>query len=114
MQTTEALAILELDPGASPVEVQAAWRRLARVHHPDRSGCPQATARMARLNAARVRLLDEGPVPGAEPPRVVPPSQDLDGLFGTRWTASARLPLRTHRPRSRRVSGPLRIVVRVR
>ncbi len=48
-----ALAELGLSEGASLEEARAAWRALARAHHPDRGGdLADATARMARINAA--------------------------------------------------------------
>lgn len=42
--------ILGLRPGSSAEEIQAAWRRLAAQHHPDRGG---SEARMAEINTAR-------------------------------------------------------------
>jgi curved DNA-binding protein CbpA len=49
--------ILGIERGAGMVAVKAAWRRLARAHHPDLSGSDPAaaraaTARMAEINAA--------------------------------------------------------------
>lgn len=34
-------AVLGLEPGASPAEVKAAYRRLVKEHHPDRGGDPE-------------------------------------------------------------------------
>ena len=42
-------AELGLPPGAPPEDIAAAYRRLAKAHHPDRGG---AEGRMAQLNAA--------------------------------------------------------------
>ena len=58
-------AVLGVPPDASLDEIRAAYRRLIRMHHPDllaSRGLPaervaQATARVARINAARDRLL---------------------------------------------------------
>jgi len=58
-------AVLGIAPDASLDEIRAAYRRLVRAHHPDllaARGMPeeriaQATARVARINAARDRLL---------------------------------------------------------
>ena len=49
--------VLGVEPGASPTAVKAAWRRLARQHHPDLIGDdPEAsrvaTRKMAEINEA--------------------------------------------------------------
>jgi hypothetical protein len=49
--------VLDVEPGASPVAIKAAWRRLARRHHPDLTGddpaaSRAATRRMAEINDA--------------------------------------------------------------
>jgi curved DNA-binding protein CbpA len=58
-------AVLGLQRGASPATVKAAWRKLARRHHPDLSGSDPAAARaatklMAEINAAYEQLRDGG------------------------------------------------------
>jgi hypothetical protein len=45
-------AVLGLDPGATPREVSAAYRRLAKHWHPDRHGGAEAERRMAQINGA--------------------------------------------------------------
>jgi curved DNA-binding protein CbpA len=55
--------VLGVDPDASPALVKAAWRRLARRHHPDLIGNDAAAARiatrkMAEINAAYQELQD--------------------------------------------------------
>ncbi len=57
--------VLGVAPGASAATVKAAWRRLAREHHPDVSGDEPAarraaTRRMAEINAAYEQLRDRG------------------------------------------------------
>jgi curved DNA-binding protein CbpA len=57
--------VLEVDPGASPTQIKAAWRRLARTHHPDLTGDdPEAsriaTQRMAEINDAYAALIRDG------------------------------------------------------
>lgn len=60
--------ILGLEPGASSDEVKAAWRRLARTHHPDKliaEGMPPefvaiANERLARINDAYDRIMKDG------------------------------------------------------
>lgn len=53
--------VLGVDPGASPDTIKAAWRRLARRHHPDLTGddpdaVRRATSRMAEINTAYAAL----------------------------------------------------------
>jgi DnaJ-like protein len=48
----DPFAALEVPPGASPQEVAAAYRRLAKQWHPDRGGGGAAAARMAEINVA--------------------------------------------------------------
>lgn len=61
--------VLGLAPGASAAAIKAAWRRLARQHHPDLAGNTAerraATGRMAEINAAYADLRGrEAPAPG--------------------------------------------------
>jgi molecular chaperone DnaJ len=51
-------AVLGLAPGATVADVQRAYRRRARLLHPDIAG-EAATARMAELNLARDTVLAE-------------------------------------------------------
>lgn len=63
--------VLGVEPGASAADIRAAYRRLARAHHPDRhmaEGTPVefiriAEARMASLNDAYARLMKDAPAP---------------------------------------------------
>jgi len=45
-------AVLDLPPGATPDEIGAAYRELAKRWHPDRGGGPEAARRMAEINGA--------------------------------------------------------------
>lgn len=49
-------AVLGIEPGASPEEVTAAYRRLAKAHHPDRKGTDGKEIR--DINAAYAMLRD--------------------------------------------------------
>lgn len=51
-------ATLRLRPGADATQVREAYRRLARLHHPDRSGDRHATERMQAINRAWAILSD--------------------------------------------------------
>jgi len=57
--------LLGVEPGASPDAIKAAWRGLARRHHPDLTGddpeaVQRATRRMAEINAAYAALTRAG------------------------------------------------------
>ncbi|MDF1555338.1 MAG: DNA-J related domain-containing protein [Deferrisomatales bacterium] len=58
----EALAELELGPGATPAEVRRRFRQLARAHHPDRGGNAERFHRL--VEAAEVLRLHQNPPPG--------------------------------------------------
>src|SRR3712207_1996067 len=51
-------ATLGVDPGASPKQIEAAFRRLARQYHPDLNPAPDAATRMRAINAAYQVLRD--------------------------------------------------------
>lgn len=53
MTDAEARRTLGVEPGATPAEVQAAWKRLMARAHPDQGG---SEGLASRLNAARDRL----------------------------------------------------------
>lgn len=61
-------AVLGLAPGAGAAAVKAAWRKLAREHHPDLAANAAerraATRRMAEINAAYADLRARGAAPG--------------------------------------------------
>jgi hypothetical protein len=48
----DPFAALDVPPGATPDEIAAAYRRLAKRWHPDHGGGAAAAARMAEINAA--------------------------------------------------------------
>jgi DnaJ domain len=52
MGAMDPFAVLGLEPGASPAQVTAAYRAMAKRWHPDRAGGPGAAGRMAEINLA--------------------------------------------------------------
>ena len=50
--------LLGVQASASPDEITAAWRRLARAFHPDRNDSSHATAEMQVVNSVRMVLTD--------------------------------------------------------
>jgi curved DNA-binding protein CbpA len=77
-------AVLGIDPGATPEEITAAFRRLAKRWHPDMGGGDAAVLRMAQVNAA-YDLLRAAQRRGQEP---IPAA----GAAGPRPAAGAWLP----------------------
>jgi hypothetical protein len=91
-------AVLGVDPGASPQELAAAYRRLAKRWHPDRGRSPDAQRRMAEVNAAydlaRTGLAADGPRPAAgDRPAVRRPARRRGGWLpeGVRSTLGREL-----------------------
>jgi hypothetical protein len=68
IRTMDPFSVLGVPPGASPEEVAAAYRALAKRWHPDRRGGADAAARMAEINVA-YDVLCAGDWQRAAPPR---------------------------------------------
>ena len=51
-------SVLGISPGATAEEVKQAYFKLAKMHHPDKNGSPDSTARMAGINLAYETLCD--------------------------------------------------------
>ena len=73
MAKREPFVVLGIEPGATPSQIKAAWRRLARQHHPDLTGDdPEAsriaTRQMAEINEAYAALT-RGPSRSAQAAR---------------------------------------------
>jgi hypothetical protein len=84
----DPFSVLGLPPGASPEEVSAAYRELAKRWHPDRRGGAEAAARMAEINVA-YDVLRSGDWQRGAPPRPVPGRDGAPGAPGARpWTAA--------------------------
>ena len=65
-----AYAVLELEPGADRAAVEAAYRRLIKLHHPDRSGGDGQRA--AEINRAYFELRSLPAPPWVEAPQAHP------------------------------------------
>ena len=117
-------AVLGVQAGASATQIKAAWRRLARAHHPDLTGDDPAASRvatrqMAEINdayaaltrtegSARGRDGGEGDAPFAEttgPRRGGPPRPKPSPPVTGRVDTSA-----TYRPRNQVAGNPPRRV----
>ena len=84
--------VLGVEPGAPPAKVKAAWRRLARQHHPDLIGDdPEAsrvaTRKMAEINEAYAAISRGG---AADRRPVAARSGGADVRPGAGWGATRR------------------------
>ncbi|MER3418505.1 MAG: hypothetical protein C4343_05290, partial [Chloroflexota bacterium] len=52
MRERDPHEVLGVEPGASQAAIKAAWRRLAREHHPDLTGDDPVAARRATRRMA--------------------------------------------------------------
>ena len=79
--------ILQVHPSAHPEVIQAAYRRLAMLYHPDQNSSDEATHMMARINQAfdvlndpdRRAEYDRGGEPPGTPPRTSAPAAGTAG-----------------------------------
>lgn len=115
--------VLGVDAGASATQIKAAWRRLARAHHPDLTGDDPAASRvatrqMAEINDAYAALTrtdgsgrgrgaadDEAPFDATAPRRGGPPRPKPSPPVTGRVDMSA-----TYRPRNQVAGNPSRRV----
>ena len=111
----EPHAVLGVEPGASPDAIKAAWRALARRHHPDLTGdepeaARRATRRMAEINAAYAALTRAGETVEGRRGRRAPggapggPATAGDPGRGTRGSSTGGPP---PPPKTRPVTGRL-------
>ncbi len=79
MVARDPYEVLGIEPGASATTVKAAWRRLARAHHPDLAADAvtqrNATRRMVEINAAYAALRQ---APRSGPARARPQTSPPD------------------------------------
>jgi DnaJ domain len=94
--TTHPYKLLQVDGEASPEVIEAAYRRLAKMYHPDVSSGRDTVARMAEINAAHDALKD--PVS-----RRAIDQELLRGAASARPRAASATPRPTERPAPRPV-----------
>jgi hypothetical protein len=91
--TANDFAVLGLRPGAGDDEIRTAYRRLAKVHHPDRNpGDAQAIETFRQITESYAALRDAGRRPA-------PPLSPLSAARAVRRRASPRrgtVPVTTH------------------
>ena len=74
----EALKELGLTESASVAEIRSAYKKLARLHHPDVN--PNGAEKMALINAAHERLTRDADEP--DPTAAPPPPEDPFANWG--------------------------------
>jgi tetratricopeptide (TPR) repeat protein len=78
MKIDQCYQLFELTPGASPIDIKAAYRRLARMMHPDLNpGDRHAQTRFVTLNQAYQALLKSGEGSASAHPPAPPPVTPL-------------------------------------
>ena len=58
MSIPDPYKVLQVDPEAEREVIEAAYKRLARMYHPDVSGEPDSVEKMVRINQAWEMLRD--------------------------------------------------------
>lgn len=74
MDGNAALAVLGLCPGASLLEIKAAYRRLAKRDHPDAAGSPETFHRLRRAYQVASREAPRPATTSAAAPRLPTPA----------------------------------------
>jgi hypothetical protein len=102
--------VLGVAPGASPDEIKAAWRALARRHHPDLTGddpelAQRATRRMAEINAAYAALTRAGETIESQRRRAAEGAASHDGDASGTTAGTQRRGGPPPPPRTRPVTG---------
>jgi len=97
MDHLRALRILGLPPGSTPDEIQAAWRDLAKVWHPDRFQHDERLQRKAgetlgQINEAHEALRDYDPA--VTPPMAARVRESVAMIFAPRGPIGLRHSLR--------------------
>src|ERR1700736_3332131 len=73
--TADLYRELQVEPGADLEAIRAAYRRLARLYHPDLNPRPEAAERMRAINAAYSVLSDPARRASYDAKRYLPRSQ---------------------------------------
>lgn len=105
---TDPYKVLGVPRGATPDQVRAAYRRLARTLHPDVCAEPDAARRFAAIADAYerlTRLTQRAGIARAAPPREDPADASPDDVYDAYFNASARPRQRATTPRFVPVPG---------
>jgi curved DNA-binding protein CbpA len=100
--------VLQVDPEAGREVIEAAYKRLARMYHPDVSGDPDTVARMVQINQAWEALRDPARRAGVDRARarVDATSARVVAADGKAHAATARHPAPAHAPAPRSDRAP--------
>ena len=110
MSSPDPYKVLQVDPEAGREVIEAAYKRLARMYHPDVSGDPDTVARMVQINQAWEALRDPARRAGVDRARARADatSARVVAADGKAHAATARhqAPAPAPAPRSDRASEP--------
>ena len=88
--------ILNVHPSAHPDVIQAAYRRLTLLYHPDRNSSPEATQLMTELNRAYEVLIDADKRAAYDRSRGTQPEREIAMVGVSGWELVDRIDELTH------------------
>ena len=103
-EPVDAYKVLQVDPEAEDEVIKAAYRRLARMYHPDLATGPEASLRMAAINAAW-KLIGTPTARAAYDRCTAGDRGRTDPAPGARPASGDRPAARSRRPRPCRATG---------
>lgn len=104
---TDPYQVLGISPSATDDEVKAAYRKMAKLYHPDRNnGSEEAEKKMMQVNEAYAQIMDMRKNGGAHPPPISKAPGRRDIIIPSRALAGSAISRAMARRRARRSFPP--------